>query len=255
MRFHRIPTSALLGLVMLAPLPGQEGQPGKDDQDDKKIDKSGARPMPLHRPLTGFTPQDALRHLVQGNRVMLAATRPKHGRPHAPQPLRRPAGAGQHVVAVAQGVGHPRTPGDIFAMRHKDLLLLTSPGPCLRNAEVAALEHAVRNERLSLLAILVRPGDPALQAPDKDASPARLALWRNVEAAHKLAKAGGVSLGEAHGLMQAEVLWRLSPYLRAQRQAERFRIAIGIVETGTGRVQWVTRWHKVPPLLTPSAGR
>ena len=55
--------------------------------------------------------------------------------------------------------------------------------------------------------------------------------------------------------MQAEVVWRLSPYLHQQRQLERFRIAIGIVKAKTGAVHWVTRWHKVPPLLTPSPGR
>lgn len=245
MRFLRISTQALFVVLMMTPLAGQQSK-------DKQLDKSGAKPMPLHRPLTGFTPQDALRHLAQGNRVMLAATRPRHGRPHQPKPLRRPAGAGPHVVAVAQGVGHRRSPSEIFAMRHRDLLLLASPGPCIRNAEVAALEHAVREERLSLLVILVRPRDVALQPPGKGATRARRALWRNVEAAHKLATAAGISVAEAHGLLQAEVVWRLSHYLRAERQSERFRIAIGIVETGTGRVQWVTRWHKVPALLTPS---
>ena len=113
----------------------------------------------------------------------------------------------------------------------------------------------MRDGRLSLLVILVRPQDTALKPPGEHATRARRALWRHIEAAHKLAKAAGISLAQAHGLMQAEVVWRLSPYLREQRQLERFRIAIGIVEIGTGRVQWVTRWHKTPPLLTPRPGR
>ncbi len=253
MLFHHIPTSGLLAVTMLVwvctgPLAGQQG-------NDTQLGKTGARPMPLHRPLTVFTPQDALRHLVRGNRVMLVTTQPVHGRGHQPRPLRRPAGAGRHVAAMVQGIGHRRSPAEIFAMRHWDLLTLASPGPCVRNAEVAALEDAVREGRLSLLVILVRPQDTALEPPDKHATRARRALWRHIEAAHKLAKAAGVSLAEAHGLMQAEVVWRLSPYLHQQRQLERFRIAIGIVKAKTGAVHWVTRWHKVPPLLTPSPGR
>jgi hypothetical protein len=256
---EHIPRSGLLAIVLLAPpsagsLAAQQGQQGQQG-GGTPLNKDGAKPMPLHRPLTVFTPQDALRHLTRGNRLMLAVTRPARGQGRQPQPMRRPAGAGRHVAAVVQGIGYRRSPGEIFATRHWDLLTFSSPGPCIRNAEVAALEEAVQEDRLSLMVILVRPGDTALKPPEEHASPARRALWRHIEAAHKLAKAAGVSLAEAHGLMQAEVVWRLSPYLREQRQRERFRIAVGIVDTGTGGVQWVTRWHKAPPLLTPPPGR
>ena len=133
--------------------------------------------------------------------------------------------------------------------------MLASPGPCIRSAEVSALEEAVRDHRLSLLVILVRRQDPALRPPDKDCSKARRVFWNHVRTAHRLAAAARISVAEAHGLTQAAVVWRLSPYLRQQRQLQRFRIAVGIVKPKIGAVRWVSRWHQVPPLVAPSAGR
>ena len=224
-------------------------------QQGRNLDKTGAKPMPLHRPLTVFTPQDAFRHLDRGNRVMLQTTRPVRGRGHQPQPLRRPAGAGRHVAAVVRSISYKRSAAELFATRHSDLLVFASPGPCIRSAEVSALEDAVRDHRLSLLVILVHPLDPALRPPQGHPTKTRQTLWQHVQAAHKLAAAARISLAEAHGLMQADVVWRLSPYLRRQRQLQQFRIAVGIVKPQIGAMHWATRWHQVPPLVTSSPGR
>ena len=242
--------------ALAGPSAGQSaGQSAGHNQRNPQLGKAGAKPMPLHRPLLVFTPQDAFRLLARGNRRFLDSKRSAGGRSRKPGPLRRPAGAGRHVAAVVQGIGHRHRATDLFGIAHPDLLELASPGPCIRSAEVSALEDAVRDHRLGLLVILVRPQDPALKGPGPNATKARRVLWSHVRTAHRLATAARISLAEAHGLTQAEVLWRLSPYLRQQRRLERFRIAVGIVKPRIGAVRWVNRWHQVPPLVAPSAGR
>ena len=257
---RQIPTGRLAVVILTTlcagALAGQSaGQSAGHNQRNPQLGKAGAKPMPLHRPLLVFTPQDAFRLLARGNRRFLGRKRMAGGQSRRPGPLRRPAGAGRHVAAVVQGIGHRRRAADLFGIAHPDLLELASPGPCIRSAEVSALEDAVREHRLSLLVILVRPQDPALKGPGPNATKARRVLWSHVRTAHRLATAARISLAEAHGLTQAEVVWRLSPYLRQQRKLERFRIAVGIVKPRTGAVRWVNRWHQVPPLVAPSAGR
>ena len=260
MQRHPTVTCSLAILCLGGLSPAQAGTKAGANQE-ASLGKAGARPMPLHRPLFVFKPQDALRHLARGNRAMLAATQLGPDKNHQPNPLRRPAGAGRYVAAVIQSSGYQRSASEVFASRHRDLLVMASPGPAVRAAEVAAVEHAVREHRLSLLVILVHPKDMALQLPGKEttageSTKAARALWSHVAAAHKLAAAARVGVAEAHGLLQAEIMWRISPYLRVQRQAHRFRIAVGILRPRTGAVHWVTKWQKVPPLVRgPVPGR
>ena len=251
---HLIPTGRLTVVILSILCAGTPPLPGQSAGQPPRLGKVGAKPMPLHRPLLVFTPQDAFELIARGHRLVLRARRPA-GRKGPKPRLRRPAGSGRHVAAVAQGIGHRHRAADLFAIAPTDLLVLESPGPCMRGAEVSAVEDAVRNHRLSLLLILVRPDDPSLQPPGDAPSKARKVLWSHIRTAHRLAAAARISLAEAHGVTQAEVVWRLSPYLRQQRKAERFRIAVGIVTPKLGAVRWVKRWHQAPPLVAPSRGR
>lgn len=93
-------------------------------------------------------------------------------------PPTRPANAGRWVVAVVADAELDVDVDQIFGVARRDILVLASPGPCLRPEELALLEHAVATEHLALCVILVREGGTSSAAGHE--TPAARALRRRL---------------------------------------------------------------------------
>ncbi|MCB9869430.1 MAG: hypothetical protein H6836_02960 [Planctomycetes bacterium] len=199
--------------------------------------------IPLLRPLTRWSPWHAMRYLRDGNAAVAKA-----GRPLAPRP--RPHGPGRKLAAVALATSSSVSAGELLGVAHRDLLVLSSPGPLLRMAEVAAIERGVEQEQIQLLVILVDKDDPHLaRDPRPRTDPART-LQRDLEPAFALAQRDGVSLHVAHGVAQADRVFAQSRLLAARRLEDRFRIAVGIVDAKRLTIDWVTKWDRRWRLVT-----
>lgn len=208
-------------LALLAPLSGQS-------------ERTPA--FPLLRPPDSVSPWRAFQHLRQGNATRLTAAKRVEPRPH-------PFGPGRFVAAIATPSGLRFGADEIFAARHRDLLVFSSPGPSLRNAEIAALEQTVAQDHLSLLVILVDAADPTLAQLHENGEPADPTQRRLLAAARTLAARREVTIPAAYAMMQADRIWLRSPRL-AELQAEgRFQVALGIIEDKSAGISWVTKWH------------
>ncbi len=225
--------------------------------------KHGGKPMANHRLPASITPAEAFHHLRKAHAAALAAADKSSEKGKTkPQPRRRPSGAGRYVAAIIQSANLPVTPQQIFASRSQDFLLLSSPGPCVRTAEIAALEQAALQHRLSLAVILVDPTDPSLLPIGKDDSPSLRRLKQRSEAARALAAMGKYSVAQAHGLQVSEQIYRASALLRNLRDRGLFRLTVGVMQPAKGRqllgkIKWNAKWNEPWPLqpLTTRPGK
>ena len=210
---------AALGL--LAPLASQ-------------VEKAPA--FPLLRPPDAVSPWQAFQFLRRGNVTRLTATKRVEPRPH-------PFGPGRFIAAAVVPSGLRYGADEIFAARHRDLLVLASPGPSLRSGEIAALEHTVDKDRLSLLVTLVNPTDPRFTDEIEDPELGNPTQRRLLTTARTLAKKRDVTLPVAYAMMQANRIWLRCPGLTKLRDEGRFQVALGIVDDKSVGISWVTKWH------------
>lgn len=201
-------------------------------------------PMPpVHQPHPELPPLLALEHLRRGNLLYRQALA-RHELPALPPP--RPAGAGRHVAAVIVCADADVDAPYLFSLLPRDTLVLSSPGPSCGAEEVALLERAVANERLSLIVLLTHAGCSSLAAGPA-ATAAQQALARRTAAARELAKARDLPLEQAAALCECEALLGASEALRRQVERGKLLLAPATVAPKTGTVDWLlTRAEQMP---------
>jgi hypothetical protein len=228
---------SLCALALLGPVLCQrEGTTPPAEPKPASNPKQGRLPPPQHDPHPQLSPDVALRHLRAGYQAMASAR--SEGRP-LPEPMVRPAGAGRFVVAVVTcacaNVDVPR----LFGLRREDVLLLSSPGPVLRAEDLALLERAAADERLSLCVVLTHADCAALQQR-QGPSLAQQALERAIAPARALAAERTLPLPQAQALVQRDALLSGSDPLRALAQDGRFRAVPCSVDARTLELRWHT---------------
>jgi carbonic anhydrase len=109
-----------------------------------------------------MTPNDALQHLIDGNR-RYAAGRPLHAHHSAAE--RRQVAERQHPFAVVLGCADSRVPVEVvFDQGLGDLFVVRSAGQVLDDAIVGSIELAVREFGVPLVLVLGHERCGAVQA-------------------------------------------------------------------------------------------
>ncbi len=170
------------------------------------------------------------------------------------KPLKRPPHAGTYIAAILTCADSRESTTELFVQNRRDLLLMSSPGPVVRPAEVAMLEQAAEGDaKLSLCVILVHQGCKTLR-PSKADSRATRELAMATSPAQTLASRSGRRIEEAHALYQAQLIYRLSPKLKALHKRGEFQVAIAILEEQSGaraegkRIRWIAPWVTAVPV-------
>ena len=206
-------------------------------------------PPPVHQPLPELPPRAALSHLRAGNLLFRQAL----ARHEGPQrPPARPAGAGRFVAAVVvcadAGVDAPY----LFSLEPRDTLLLSTAAAQLGVGEVAQLERAVQQERLSLVVVLAHTDCDSLQ-PGPATTPAQRAAAQATAAARALAEQRQLPLAHAAALQSVETLLGSSELLTAQVEAGKLLVAPAAVDPKSGAITWLlTRAQEMPLPPTPA---
>jgi hypothetical protein len=210
--------------------------------------KDGTHPLPLLRTPSAVSPWQTFQHLRRGNALLIEA-----GAGTAVPPQPRSYGFGDRIAAVVVPAGLRLSAATLFAVRHSDLLVMSSPGSLVRNEEVAMVERAVTGKQVSLLVILVDRDDPLGGDDDPTPTFAGKSLQRPRAAARALAQLDRLTVPAAHGILQADGVWLRSALLEETRLQGRFQIAVGLVSSKTGAIDWVTRWHQRWQLLSSAS--
>jgi hypothetical protein len=197
----------------------------------------------LHRPHLQLAPAEAFANLQRGHAIYL------HVRgPEAPSRVARPPGAGRYVAAVLADSELDHDPAELLGQRRRDLLLLNSPGPCVRSTELARLERAVRHERLTLCVILVAEDSASLRAPATNAPPD--AIHERTAPSRELAARAALPVATAHALATGRLLLSASAELAARHVEGTLRVVGGVVDR-KGNIAWLPDWIE-PATPTPA---
>jgi hypothetical protein len=230
--------TSLCALALLVPVLVAQHETAKPPAEPRPAQspKQGHLPPPQHDPQPQLSPDVALRHLRAGYQALASAR--SEGRAQ-PEPMVRPAGAGRWITAVVTcacaNVDVPR----LFGLRREDMLLLSSPGPVLRGEDLALLERAAADERLSLCVVLTHADCAALRQRSEP-SLAQQALERAIAPARALAAERSLPLPQAQALVQRDALLSGSDPLRALAQDGRFRAVPCSVDPRTLELRWHT---------------
>ncbi len=187
-----------------------------------------AQPGERHRPDTRLPPDAAFDHLLA---AAIAAT----ATPKAPLP--RPAGAGRRLFVVVCAPEAAKAPHELFAVAAKDLLVLSSPGPCVRLEEIAAIERSATRDEVSLGVVLVpepvQAATPALLSPAQTALQRRLAADPRTQAENQIA-----------------AILALSPVLTDLVAKDRFQLVSAVLRPD-GTLVWWAPWRTDPTRRPP----
>lgn len=197
----------------------------------------------LHAARPSLSPQDALAHLQHGHTQFLYERQTHRNLPAPP----RPSGGGRHLATVLLDSEIDEDPAALFSQRRRDLLVLSSPGPCARAAELERIERAVRDDRLSLVIVLVAERSPSL-APAAGSDDLR----RRTVPAQQLAARSQLPLDAAQALTQGRLLLAASELLSQRHTDGSLRIAGGVVTPG-GSIQWLPEWIRPGAEPLPAA--
>lgn len=202
----------------------------------------------FHRLHDRPSPREVMSWLQAARTRAAPAERPRVGgvappvAPTAAPP--RPSGAGRWVAAVVVDAEVDVDPHAILGVPRADLLVLASPGPCVRPEELAALERAVREERLALCVVMVREGETSPSA-DADTAAAR-ALRRRLQEARTGAERAGMSAAAWHAILQASVVTSSSDELQRAARAGTFQAALAVLPGKGAGLRWVAPWFDKP---------
>lgn len=212
----------LLGQPATGPAPAPHGE-------------AKATPAPVHTVSMQLPPMAVLRHLRAGNaRFRLAVAQQKE----VPPPQERPSGAGRYLAAVVVCADAGVDAASLLGVWPKDVLVLATAGGRLGADEIAVLERAVQQDRLSLCVLLAHADCPCLLPAGKDATPAQQALARKAAASHALARSRNLPLPQAHALLQLEGVLASSDLLQAAVAADTFRVIAATVDAKSGNIVW-----------------
>ncbi|MEZ5965031.1 MAG: hypothetical protein R3F56_14450 [Planctomycetota bacterium] len=180
---------------------------------------------------------------------LLAAAGESHGNAHGAHEVGRrspprPAGAGRWVVAVVVDAEADVEPHEVLGLERQDVLVLASPGPCLRPEELALLEHAVRAEHLALCVLMVRAGGTTVSAEAE--SPAARALRRRLPGPPAGARASADTAAERHAEMQSVLALTASDELQQAAKHGLFRTAVAVLPPRGTQVRFVAPWFERP---------
>lgn len=227
---------SLLAVVTLCLAVAAQHEQGKPPATAPGNQKQGRLPQAVHQPHPQLSPDAALRHLRAGHDALMAAR--TTGKP-LPEPMVRPAGAGRFVTAVVMCGCASVDPARLFGLRREDVLVLASPGPVLRAEDLALLERAVAEERLSLCVVMTHGDCLALQTKPEP-SPPQQALERAIAGARALAAERSLPLAQAQALVQRAALLSGSDALRELAQQGRFHAVPCSVDVRTLELRWHT---------------
>ena len=135
----------------------------------------------------------------------------------------------------------------LFGRDATDLLILSSPGPLLRSAEISLIEHAVSEHQLSLCLVITHETCETLgrlRVGEREGWIERL------QPSTRLAELEGVSLGDAHGVLTARLLLESSAQLGQANKAGKFQVANLLLRRQGKRepleLRWRAAWSRRP---------
>lgn len=227
-------TSTALLVALAAHLGSALGAQHGAEPDPKGFDHP-----PLHRPITRIDPDLAFRHLRMGS-VRWEAARKAGTDPTRLPPRERPSQGSRFLATVFASSELPFEPHELLGVPAHDLYLISTPGPIVRQPEVALAEILEAQLDVSLAVILVHERCLALKdpGPDRVRSAATEHLARIVERAQREADRLQVSRAMGHALVQKQTLFDGSVPLRKAHRKLRFGVAIGVVDDVTGAIEW-----------------
>lgn len=195
--------------------------------------KRGSQEAPTHAPQPEAPPALVLQWLRDYHAAWAAAASTGKTPPPAPP---RPAGAGRHVCAVIVCADADVEVAPMLGLDRKDVLVLALPGPFVSPEAVALLEHAVTEERLSLVVVLSHADCTtaelsATEGPRKTLAD-RVARMRARAVQVRRAFAQVLARAEAEQVVAA------SKVMQEAVAADRLRVVAAELEDAVPRITW-----------------